>query len=178
MKNRIIIFALLLLATASWAQKKESINLTNALIVGQFEKEDDRYNLEVALTEFFNENGVKAIPSLNVLKQGSDLRMLLLDTLEEVVSKKGIDTYLLCSVRGYDRRFKKASSTNDMETALGYGTLFSLYRAEVVSVTFEIFIYRNNQLVFSDLVRCGNVSTKEKVLIRLKKKLAKRIRKW
>jgi hypothetical protein len=84
----------------------------------------------------------------------------------------------LCSVRGYDRRFKKATTTDDMETALGYGTLFSLYRSEVVSVTFEFFVYRNNKLIFTDLVRCGNVSTKEKVLIRLKKKLERRIRKW
>lgn len=174
------IFALLLvfLQMSVFAQKKTSINLTNALIVGQFDKEEDRFNAEVSLTEFFVENGVKAVPSLNVLKQGSEIEELSSDSLRKVVSNKGIDTYILVSVRGYDRRFKPTSKIDDFPTALRYGTLFSLYRAESVSVTFEFFIYRNNELVKSELIKCGNVSSKETVLKRLKKKLNRKMKKW
>lgn len=177
MKYSVLLAFVLFLGT-SFAQKGKSINLTNALVVGQCDKENDRYSLEVALTEFLTEQGVKAVPSLNVLKQGADIEALASDSLMQVVKAKGIDTYVLCNIRGYDRRFKETEKHDDFKTALGYGTLFALYRAEVVSVTFEIFVYRDGQLVMTDLIKCGNVSSAETVIKRLKKKLKRKFKKW
>ncbi len=152
--------------------------MTNALIVGQMDKEDERFMLEIALTEFFAELNVKAVPSINVLKQGADPSLLVTPELRAAVKEKGIDTYMLVSVRGYDSRFKKTNKNDSLAVALDYGTLFSLYREEVTSVTFEFFIYRNDVMVKTALVRCGNISSKETVLKRLKKKLAKKYKKW
>lgn len=178
MKKQILLILCILTCLVGFSQRKSSINLTNAIVIGQFDKEDDRYNLEVALTEFFVEKGIKAVPSLNLLKQGAELTLLLSDTLQTAIQAKGMDTYVLCTVRGYDRKYKPTTKQDDLKTVLSFASLFSIYREEVISVTFEFLIYRNNQLILTDLVRCGNVSSKEKVLIRLKKKMEKRIAKW
>lgn len=158
--------------------QEESLNLTNALIVGQLDKEDDRFSIEINLAEFFGERGIKALPSLNILKQGADLSKLANDSLQNALKAKGIDTYMLVSVRGYDRKFKPTTGRENFEEALNYGTLFSLYRSESVSVTFEIHIYRNNQLVKSQIIKCGNISSRESVLKRLRKKLDRKMKKW
>lgn len=168
---------MLLLAFQSTAQK-EKFSLTNALIVGQMDKEDERYFLEIALTEFFADRGVKCVPSINILKQGSDLDLLATDSLRSIVRAKGLDTYLLVSVRGYDSRFKKSEQRNDFKTALEYGTLFGLYRDEVTNVTFEFFFYRNDALVKTQMIRVGNINSKESVMKRVKKKLARKMKRW
>jgi hypothetical protein len=174
MKNlKIIAFCLL-----GFSAMAQELNLTNCLIVGQLDKEGDRFSLEVSLTEFFAERGVKAVPSLNVLKQGSDIELLASDSLKQILAAKGVDTYMLVSVRGYDRRFKATDKREDLATALSYGTLFNLYRAEAVSVSFEFFIYRNGELVKSEIIKCGNVSSRETVLKRLSKKLDRKVKKW
>jgi hypothetical protein len=175
--KRLIVFTLLFLSFQSGAQKQE-FSLTNALIVGQMDKDDERYFLEIALTEFFADRGVKCVPSINILKQGSDLEMLATDSLRSVVRAKGIDTYLLVSVRGYDSRFKKSEQKRDFQTALGYGTLFGLYREEVTNVTFEFYFYRNDEIVKSQMIRVGNVNSKESVMKRVKKKLARKMKRW
>ncbi|MGJ8661491.1 MAG: hypothetical protein ACSHXL_05610 [Bacteroidota bacterium] len=177
MKNLILITALLL-STFSFGQKNQKLNLTNALIVGQMDKEDERFMLEIALTEFFAERKVNAVPSINVLKQGADPSKLVTPELRQTVKDLGIDTYMLVSVRGYDSRFRKTNKNDSLAVALDYGTLFSLYRAELTSITFEFFIYRNDVMVKTALVRCGNISSKEVVLKRLKKKLARKYKKW
>jgi len=168
---------LLFLCSAAYGLAQD-LNLTNALIVGQLSKEEERYSLEITLAEFFGERGIKALPSLNVLKQGAELTDLAEDSLQKLVAEKGIDTYILVSVRGYDRRFKPTEKKEDLKTALGYGTLFSLYREDVVSVSFEFFIYRNNELVAIKIVKCGNISSRETVLKRLRKKLDRKLKKW
>ncbi len=141
-------------------------------------KENERYSLEIALTEFFAERGVNCAPSLNILKQGSDQSLLATDSLRSQVRAKGIDTYMLVSVRGYDSRFKKSTKKDDLKTALDYGTLFGLYRDEVTSVTFEFFFYRNDALVKTQLIRVSNVSNDLTVIKRLKKKLARKMKRW
>lgn len=156
----------------------QDFKLNNALVVGQLDQERDRYSLEIMLTEFFAENGVKAVPSLNVLKQGQDLNLLATDSLQSIVRNRGIDTYLLVSVRGYDRRFKPSQAKNEFATALDYGTLFGLYRDEVVSVSFEMFFYRDGQLVHQEMVKCGSISSRETVLKRFRKKLKRKLKKW
>ncbi len=174
-----IIVAIALLFTSMFVEAQDQkFTLTNALIVGQMDKEDERYFLEIALTEFFTERGVAAIPSLNILKQGADLSLLATDSLMQVVKSKGIDTYMLVSVRGFDSRFKVSQKNDDFATALEYGTLFNLYREEITNVSIEFFFYRNNTLVKKQIIRVGNVSSKESVVKRLKKKLARRMKKW
>ena len=40
-----------------------AFKLTNALIVAQLDKEDDRFSLEINLAEFLADRGVRAVPS-------------------------------------------------------------------------------------------------------------------
>lgn len=174
------LFLLLVLFTAplSFAQKTD-INLKNALVIGQLDKQEDRYSIEINVTELLTEAGIKAIPSLNVMKLGSDASNLASDSLQKIVAAKGIDTYVLVSVRGYDRKFKRSERNDDLATALNSGNLFPLFRDEVVSVSFEFLFYRNGQFVGSDIVKCGNVSDRDSVIKRFRKAVAKRIvKKW
>jgi len=116
---------------------------------------------------------------LNILKLGSDASILTSDSLQRVVASKGIDTYMLVSVRGYDRKYKVTEKKDDLQTALSAGNLFGIYREEIVSVSFEFTFYRNGQWVFSDIVKCGNVSDLDSVIKRFRKAVAKRIeKKW
>lgn len=157
----------------------DNIHLKNALVIGQLDKQDDRYSIEVNLTELLSEAGIKAIPSLNVLKFGSDASLLATDSIQKQVAAKGIDTYILVSVRGYDQRFKRSVNKDDLKTALGVGNLFPIYRGEVTSVSFEFLFYRNGLLVGSDLIKCGNASDRDSVIKKFRKKVAKRIeKKW
>ena len=155
----------------------KNLHLTNALIVGQMEKAEDRYTLEINLAELFVNNGIKANPSLNILKSGNELALLANDSLTAIVKNKGYDTYALISVRGYDNSFKKTSHKDPLVIALSAGNLFPIYRDEIASVTFEILFYRNGQFIGSDLIKCGNVSTRDGVLKKFRKNITKKIQK-
>jgi hypothetical protein len=175
MKN-LTLFLLLLLAVNLYAQK-ETIQLKNALVVGQLDKEEDRYSLEINLTELLTDAGIKAVPSLNILKLGEDAAILASDSIQKLVASKGIDTYVLVSVRGYDKKFKKTYRKDELKTALNAGNLFPIYRDEVVSVSFEFMFYRNGQFVGTDIIKCGNVSSRDSVIKRFRKILTKKIEK-
>ena len=69
------------------AQTKD-LKLNNALIVGQLDKSDDRYLIEVALTEVLAANGIKAMPSMNILKVGNDPQILASDSIKDLLSKQ------------------------------------------------------------------------------------------
>jgi hypothetical protein len=177
MKNLTLL--LLLLAAVNVQAQKESIQLKNALVVGQLDKAEDRYSVEINLTELLTEAGVKAIPSLNILKMGSDASIIATDSIQKLIAAKGIDTYILVSVRGYDKKFKKTHRKDELKTALDAGNLFPIYRDEVVSVSFEFMFYRNGQFIGTDIVKCGNVSSRDTVIKRFRKSVAKRIvKKW
>ena len=103
--KKILITACLMVATQAMSQT-EKLNIKNALVVGQLDKGEDRYTLEVNLTELLTQQGVKAIPSLNMMKMGSDAVLLATDSLQQLVKSKGVDTYILVTIRGYDKRFK------------------------------------------------------------------------
>lgn len=172
------LFLLLLLLVAVNVQaQKESIQLKNALVVGQLDKAEDRYSVEINLTELLTEAGVKAIPSLNILKMGSDASIIATDSIQKLIAAKGIDTYILVSVRGYDKKFKKTHRKDELKTALDAGNLFPIYRDEVVSVSFEFMFYRNGQFIGTDIIKCGNVSSRDTVIKRFRKSVAKRIEK-
>lgn len=158
--------------------QRGTIQLKNAIIIGQLEKPDDRYSIEIAITEIFTNADIKAIPSLNVLKVGGDIKMLANDSVQKIVTSKGIDTYMTVSVRGYDKRFKLAQNNDNFKTALNTGHLFSIYRDDLVTITFEFTFYREGQFMGTDIIKCGNVSSREDVLKRLKKKLTKKVQKW
>ena len=177
MKNLTLL--LLLLVAVNVQAQKESIQLKNALVVGQLDKAEDRYSVEINLTELLTEAGVKAVPSLNILKMGSDASIIATDSIQKLITAKGIDTYILVSVRGYDKKFKKTHRKDELKTALDAGNLFPIYRDEIVSVSFEFMFYRNGQFIGTDIVKCGNVSSRDTVIKRFRKSVAKRIvKKW
>jgi hypothetical protein len=176
---RVFLTILFVVSTAGYFAQLSELHLTNALVVGQLDKPEDRYTVEINLTEMLTNAGIKAVPSLNMMKLGSDASMLATDSIQRLVTAKGIDTYVIVSVRGFDRRFKPSVRKDDLNTALGAGSLFPIYREEVVSVSFEFLFYRNGQFVASDIVKCGNVSERDTVIKRFRKKVAKRIvKKW
>lgn len=176
---RVFLTILFVVSTAGYFAQLSELHLTNALVVGQLDKPEDRYTVEINLTEMLTNAGIKAVPSLNMMKLGSDASMLATDSIQRLVAAKGIDTYVIVSVRGFDRRFKPSVRKDDLNTALGAGSLFPIYREEVVSVSFEFLFYRNGQFVASDIVKCGNVSERDTVIKRFRKKLTKRIvKKW
>jgi hypothetical protein len=176
---RVLLTILFVVSTAGYFAQLSDLHLTNALVVGQLDKPEDRYTVEINLTEMLTNAGIKAVPSLNMMKLGSDASMLATDSIQRLVAAKGIDTYVIVSVRGFDRRFKPSVRKDDLNTALGAGSLFPIYREEVVSVSFEFLFYRNGQFVASDIVKCGNVSERDTVIKRFRKKLTKRIvKKW
>ncbi len=173
----ILFLSAIILSNLSFAQTKE-LSLTNALVIGQLDRSEDRYSIEIALTELLSEYGVKALPSLNILKVGADVYHLENDSIQNIVRSKGLDTYLTVSVRGYDKRFKLAENRDDFKTAINVNHLFSLYKENVITVSFEFTFYRDGKFVGTDIVRCGNIDSRETVLKRFKKKVGKRIKKW
>jgi hypothetical protein len=160
------------LPSVSQAQNK-GLHLKNVLVIGQLDKPEDRYSMEINVTEVFSELGVKAIPSLNMLKLGTDASLIATDSMKQLIAAKGIDTYLLVSVRGYDKVFKATTMNDDFNTALGAGNLFPLYRDEIVSVSFEFKFFRNGAMVQYDIIKCGNVSNRDAVVKKLRKQLRK-----
>ncbi len=176
MRFLFIIITLSLLQTTQ-AQVVD-LNLSNALVLAQMENDEDRYTIEVCLTELFSNMKIKTIPSLNVLKTGSPATLLASDSLLQVVKQKGIDTYVLVSVRGYDKKFRAGQCKDDFQTALGVANLYPIYREEIVSVSFEYLFYRNGQCIGSDIVKCGNVSDRDSVLKKFRKVMAKHIFKY
>jgi hypothetical protein len=156
----------------------DKLHLKNALVVGQMDKAEDRYTLEINLTELLSGSGIKAQPSLNMLKMGSDPVLLSSDSIQNILKQKGIDTYVLVSIRGYDKNFKRSQGNQSLYDALGSGNLFPIYREDVTSVTFEFLFFREGKLVAADLLKCGNVSDKDSVIKRFRKHMEKKIQTW
>ncbi len=157
--------------------EKTSIYLQNTLVIGQMDTPEDRYSMEITLTEMLAQQGVKAMPSLNVLKLGSDARILATDSIQKLVAAKGVDTYCIVSIRGFDRNYTISNRADDFETALDQASFFKLYRDDAVSVTFQFKFFRNNECIHAEIVKCGNIGSRESVLKRFRKKVGKRIKK-
>ena len=156
-----------------------NFQLTNAVIIGQFDKPEDRFSIEINTTEILAAQGIKAMPSLNLLKTGADSRLLATDSIKAVVRSKGFDTYLLVKVIGYDKRFKVSERKISFEDALGLGTLFNLYRDEAESISFELSFFKDDQIIYREVIRCMSISDRNSVLKKYRKKLTKRVsNKW
>jgi len=176
MKTTLIILALFVAnITLAQKDKKTELGLTNAIVIGQMDNSADRYSIEINLTELFSSNGVKAMASLNLMKLGSDSQQLASDSVAQLVKGKGFDTFVLISVRGYDKRYKASETKEDFATSLGRANLFEIYKMDIVNVSFEFKFYRGGQLVHNEVVKCGNAGDRDKVLKKLRKKVNKRI---
>lgn len=174
-------FLILLIASSFFGidTYSQGFKESNILVIGQFDRPDERYAVEVTLTELFSKQGLKAMPSLNILKQGSDPLVLASDTLQQLLLGKNIKTYLVVNVRGYDRRFKPSEIDVSLQEILGRTSIYHIYREEATSVSLEFTFFRDNKVVFRDILRCGNISDRDSVLKRIQKKLPKRMsRKW
>ena len=158
--------------------QKNHIQLTNGLLVGQLDRPEEKFSLEINLSEIFASEKIHIIPSLNLLKQGEIPSVLVSDSISNILKTKNVDTYILVSVRGFDKNFKLSSHFEPLATELASSHLFPLYRDEIISITFEFTIYRNGQVIVNELLKLKNVDSKDKVMKKLRKKLPKMIRRW
>ncbi|MFM6934407.1 MAG: hypothetical protein ACKOXP_03125 [Flavobacteriales bacterium] len=173
MKSILILF--LFVVSFSFGQQ---IKFKNALVIGQFDKSEDRYAMELNLSEILQQNGYKAMPSFNVLKQGEPLVNMLNDSISNLLKFKGVDAYVVLNVRGYDRRFKPSEANTPLKEILEMTSIYHIYRDEATSVTFEFTFYNmNHELMGRSLLKCGNVSDRDSVMKRFRKKLPKLIAK-
>ena len=178
MKTLLLLTALIVLAPFAQAQK-ESLNLKNALVIGQFDRPEDRYSMEINFTDMLVQRGLKASPSLNMLKLGEDPQNLTKDSIQNVLKTKGIDTYVIVSVRGYDRKFKSSDNQPTLSEALEQASLFSLHKDDIVSISFDFKFFRNGECVYSEIVKCGNIGDRDSVIKRFRKKVGKKLdKKW
>ena len=170
---------LILVITSFTDVHSQGIKTGKVLVIGQFDRPDERYAVEVTLTEIFSQYGLMAMPSLNILKQGSDPSLLLSDTIQNILLDKNITTILVVNVRGYDRRFKPSEIEVPLNEMLGRTSIYHIYREEATSVSLEFTFFKENKVVFRDILRCSNISDRDSVLKRIRKKLPKRMkRKW
>jgi hypothetical protein len=170
---KVLLSLFLIVSSFSYGQQ---IKFKNALVVGQFEKNEDRYAMELNLVELLQQNGYKAMPSFNVLKQGGAMVDLLNDSIRKIIQSKGIDAIVVLNVRGYDRRFKASESNIPIKEMLEMSSIYHIYRDEATSVTFEFTIYDlNHQIIGRSLLKCANVSDRDSVMKRFRKKLPKMI---
>lgn len=176
MKKALVSFLFLSSCLLGAAQAKfPPLKLNNALVVSHLDKESDRFSLEIAVSDVLSRSKVKNTVSLNVLKSGSDPQVLMTDSLTNVLKAKGINTLMLVSVRGFDNRFRPSSGNITLAEDLAADNLFSIYKEDIVSVTFEFHFYREGKLVYTDLLRIGGAGSRDKVLRKFRKKLAKKV---
>lgn len=167
-----------ILIFSSFSLNAQGLKLTNAVLVAQLDRSEDKFTAEINLAEIFADNGINVLPSLNLLKQGAPLTSLVSDSITTILKEKQIDTYLLVNVRGYDRQFRLSTKIGTLTDELNVAHLFPLFRDEITSITFEFNFFRDGKLVHTELMRLKNVSTKEKVIQKLHKKLPNRINHW
>lgn len=171
-----LFFCILILS--SFFLNAQGLKLTNAVLVAQLDRSEDKFTTEINLAEIFAENGVNVLPSLNLLKQGAPLTTLVSDSIRAILKEKQIDTYLLVNVRGYDRQFRLSTKIASLADELNVAHLFPLFRDEITSITFEFNFFRNDKLCHTELLRLKNISTKEKLIQKLHKKLPRLIHRW
>ncbi len=177
MKNSVIVL-FLLISLSSFSQLS-NLKLKNVVVVGQFDKIEERFTIESTLVTLLNDFNIKTTPSVNYVKSGESSAVLAGDSLTNVLKEKGFDTYVIVSVRGYDRKYKTSEIKYPFAEKLDQGTLREIYRNAAVSVTFEFAFYRNGEMVAIDQIRCNNISDRESTLKRFVKKAASRIEsKW
>ena len=76
---RFILFIFTVFAINFGFSQTKNLKLKNAMVVGQLDKSEDRFTMEINFTELLASNGIKAMSSLNVLKEGTNISMLASD---------------------------------------------------------------------------------------------------
>lgn len=176
MKKSLVSFLFLSASLLAFSQAKfPPLKLTNALVVSHLDKEADQFSLEIAVSDVLSRAKVKNTVSLNVLKAGGDPQVLMTDSLTQLLKGKGINTLMLVSVRGFDNRFRPSTGNMTLAEDLAADNLFPIYKEDIVSVTFEFHFYRDGKLVYTDLLKIGGINSRDKVLRKLRKKLAKKV---
>lgn len=155
----------------------QSLNLKNVVVVAQQDKLKDQYTLELAIVELMRDNNVNAIASLNIVPDGRDPVVLATDSLQRNLLNKGFDTYMLVSVRGYDKRFNPPENLVNMKEELSAGHLFQLWRESASTVTFTVIFYRNNVPAHSELIRVRARGSKDKMMKGFTRKMERRLKK-
>ena len=98
------------------------------------------------------------------------------DSIKKILRSKGLDAYAILNVRGYDRRFKPSEAKISLKEILEMTSIYHIYRDEATSVTFEFtFFDLNDQLIGRSLLKCNNVSDRDSVMKRFRKKMPKLI---
>ena len=173
------LFLLFFSVCANFSMAQEIAPKLKTLVIGQFDKPDERYAIEVAITDLFTKHGIPSIPSLNVIKQGSDPSILATDSLQKELKAMQINNIAIVNVRGYDRKFKISDKEGDLKDALERTSIYHIYRDEATSVSFEFTFYKEGSMVFRDILKCSNISDRDSVIKRIRKKLPKRMaKKW
>ena len=88
------LFLLFFSVCANFSMAQEIAPKLKTLVIGQFDKPDERYAIEVAITDLFTKHGIPSIPSLNVIKQGSDPSILATDSLQKELKAMQINNRL------------------------------------------------------------------------------------
>lgn len=156
------------------AQKKQ--NLENVVVVGLFDRKDERFQMEILLSELLLENKIKTKVSLNFLKEGADVAALANDSIQQVIKSKGYENFILMYVRGFDKKYNPPTQKFSLEEELKMGHLFPIYREDASSVTFEFKFYKGEELIGTDIVKIPSPS-KEGMLKKFRIKMEKRIKK-
>jgi hypothetical protein len=177
MKTYLTIFTLLIgFHFSTFAQHDEPFTLSNVLVIAQQDELSDRYSIEVGLLQLFNQYNIQSMASLNVVKRGGSPDVLANDSVQTSLENKGIDTYLLVSVRGYNNRFSPSEELSDFSEELQLGHLFPLFRESATSVTFTFTFYRENKPVHYELIKIGSVGSTDAVMKKLLKKVNRRLK--
>lgn len=163
------------LALFSHFMHAQNIKLNNAVVITQFDKEEDRYAMQALMVDMLKSYQIKTLPLMNVLKQGEDPKHLLQDSVQQVLGQKGFDTYLVVNVRGYDRTFKPSNDSQTLAELLETTSIYNIYREDATSVSFEFSVYKGGQLISRQIMRCSNVSDRDSVLKRIRKRLPKKV---
>ncbi|HLU86966.1 MAG TPA: hypothetical protein VKZ44_04360 [Taishania sp.] len=174
-----IIGIIMLLTTLTTFGQLSNLKLKNVVVIGQFDKNEDRYTIESTMTSILKDFNIPSTPSVNYVKTGQSTQVLLSDSVQAILKEKGFDTYVVVSVRGYDRKYNVSTQRLTLKEKLEQGTIREIYRNAAVSVTFEFAFYRNGELVAIDHVKCSNISDRESTLKRFVNNVQKRIlKKW
>lgn len=155
--------------------KSQGIKLNNAVIITQFENQEDRFAMQGLFADIFQQEHIKTLPVMNILKEGEDLKNLLSDSIQEIIKQKGFDTYFVVNVRGYDRTFKPSADAQKLSELIETTSIYKIYRDEATSVSFEFSVYKQDALISRQVLRCGNVSDRDSVLKRLRKRFVKKV---
>lgn len=170
-----VVMALFIIAFSNFFYAQ--LRLDNVLVVAQQDKLEDRYSVELAITNLMQMSGVNSKSALGVIPQGEFMNVLATEEIQKKVKEMGIDTYMLISVRGYDRSFTPSTDLQGMRDELNAGHMFSFWRESANSISFSVTFYRNNQPIHYELIKVKNGKNREVTLKRMVKAFDKRLQK-